>query len=395
MKFPTKTLNTILSARELFNIKKSFTQQHLNGVISDLSPGINKYALTAYKVLSKFNPDNHGLWTKTGAILDKYSPQNLERETVLMTSDLVGLKPGTFNGYLTSGGTESNIYLAWMGRNKLRSSGTGKTVLLHTDLIHHSILKACNLLDVETHNLKLNTETWSIDLDSFSEEIQNLLKKGYKKFLLPLTLGYTLTGTSDDIRAICNKVRILQNKFKINFYIWIDAAFLGLPLALENKLKYIHKTQVSGIVVDFHKLGFAPLTSSLVLFKNGLEKFVETDTKYLNHKDVTLSGSRSGLAAAACWYTIKALGKHGLKNIINKHIEVKDNFFNRIKNETNLKIIYNGSNLHCGIIYTGKPSQTAFFEKKYGLYFKPVELLFTSGIEKFIISRCFFISRHI
>ncbi len=395
MKFPENASNKIKMFLEFSKIKSSFSRQHSVNMLSLLTPNIDRNALYAHKQLIKFNPDNHGMWVNQSERTNKHNSQRLESEVIQMTLGLMGCPSSKFTGYLGSGGTESNIYLAWVGRNYLNKKFPGGNLsLLKTDLTHHSIDKACNILSLTSHTLKLNEKSWSIDLNEFSKTIQKLSQTGYKKFLLPLTLGYTLTGTSDDVEAICKELKTLQKKLKIKFYVWIDASFNGLPSAVRtNNFNPFKNPEVKGLLMDFHKTGFVSLTAGMILLRRGFEKNVETKSIYLDFKDFTLSGSRTGIRAAECWYTIKSLGRKGYLDKYKQIINSRNKIINFLENESDLKIIYNDQSLHCGVILKSNKSKKSFYEKKYGLKFKNTKLLFTKGKLNFLISRCFFINK--
>lgn len=68
-----------------------------------------------------------------------------------------------------------------------------------------------------------------------------------KAFLLPLTLGYTITGTDDDVKKICQIMTDFRKKHNdVDFFIWIDAAFSGISkIFFRKKLSTIQQSQYS------------------------------------------------------------------------------------------------------------------------------------------------------
>jgi glutamate/tyrosine decarboxylase-like PLP-dependent enzyme len=219
-------------------------------------------------------------------------------------------------------------------------------------LSHYSIKKAGKICNLEEEVITLDRLNWAISVDDLKSKIKILIKKGYSGFLLPLTLGYTLTGSDDDLKEVLKTVKkIIKENSGINFFIWIDAAFNGLIYPFLNRnFRPLGDKLIQGIVVDYHKMGMVPYSGGVVLYrKKNLEVVVE-DIDYLAEKDATLLGSRSGAAAAGIWTVIQGLGKDGYRKMIEEQLENKRYFVEKFnKSEVKGRIVYVGNGLNCAI----------------------------------------------
>jgi len=77
--------------------------------------------------------------------------------------------------------------------------------------------------------------------------------------------------------------------------------------------------EVSSITIDPHKMALSTIPAGGLLFRDakGLAS-LETETHYLTRaKQVSLTGTRSGAAAAATYAVMMLLGREGFRNIVN------------------------------------------------------------------------------
>ena len=127
----------------------------------------------------------------------------------------------------------------------------------------------------------------------------------------------TLIEPQIDYEYITKIVEKIRKSLKVEFFLWIDAAFNGLvePF-LNSNFTPFKNAQIQTFSTDFHKYGFVPMPSGLILYRKSLRKLIERPIDYLKEKDNTLLGSRSGISPVGCWNVINALGKVGFKKII-------------------------------------------------------------------------------
>ncbi|MGC8581292.1 MAG: tyrosine decarboxylase MfnA [Thermoplasmata archaeon] len=208
-------------------------------------------------------------------------------------------------GYMTSGGTEGNITSLWIARNY-----TKKTKVLLTKTAHFSILKAINLLGMEGVYIKVN--------DQYQMNIEDLKEKLDENTACIVTsAGSTELGIIDPIEEISD---IANGKFMVH----VDAAFGGFVIPFLSHLKKykfdFSLKSVKTLIADFHKMGMAPVPSSVLLMSN--QKMIESikfETPYLStNYNYTLLGTRPSGAVASSYAALYMLGEKGYTEIVNR-----------------------------------------------------------------------------
>jgi glutamate/tyrosine decarboxylase-like PLP-dependent enzyme len=74
---------------------------------------------------------------------------------------------------------------------------------------------------------------------------------------------------------------------------------------------------IGSISVSGHKFIGSPVTYGIVLTHQPYVKKIETSVEYIGSKDMTILGSRSGLAALFLWYAIQTRSQHFHKEVAN------------------------------------------------------------------------------
>lgn len=212
-------------------------------------------------------------------------------------------------GYITSGGTESNIVALWIAK-RLKP---GADELLLPESAHYSFRRAADLMGLKTVNIPLD-ENFRTNAD--------LIYPSDKTLAVVATAGTTDLGVIDpidEIGEICTKKGL---------YLHVDAAFGGFVIPYLKRLGYpvskfdFEVEGVTSISVDPHKMGMAPIpTGALITRKNLLSK-IKTTPEYLVNPTNTLLGTRSGAPVAATWATMDYLGDDGYLKIVKKCMNV-------------------------------------------------------------------------
>ena len=208
-------------------------------------------------------------------------------------------------GYLTSGGTEGNITSLWIARNY-----TKKTKVLLTKTAHFSILKAINLLGMKGEYVKVNDQ-YQMDIEDLKEKLDD------NTACIVTSAGSTELGIIDPIEKISD---IAEDKFIVH----VDAAFGGFVIPYLSHLKKykfdFSLKSVKTLLADFHKMGMAPVPSSVLLLRN--QKMMESikfETPYLSaNYNYTLLGTKPSGAVAASYAALYLLGENGYKEIVNR-----------------------------------------------------------------------------
>lgn len=394
--FPKKPAYALNLKARIFALENELKKQKKDAGLGYLITYPHTIVVDIWQKLLPYNPNNIGNWSILELPQNQlFSSRTFEREVIFKMIDLYHGDKKKLEGYITSGGTEANIFSSWTGRKYLEKKGIDKEkiCLINTTLTHYSIKKAADVIGVKDFTVGLNEKSWGMDVDSLKKTIKKLYIKGFRGFLLPLTIGYTLTGTLDPYKDICLRVRELKEKIKgIEFFVWVDAALNGLiePF-LNKKFRPFDLPEIQTFLVDFHKFGSVPCPAGVVLYRNDLRKLIEKPIDYLNVKDNTLLGSRSGIASVACWITIQSFGKRGFKKIIAKNKKKMSKFVKKYKNKNGLEFIISRNSLSCGIIVKNRKFNYKKLKEKHGLEFKRVKIKFKDKVKNLLISKAFFL----
>lgn len=279
--------------------------------------------------------------------------QEIECQVIEWNKKLFNCRKPGFEGHVTSGGTESNLFLTWSGREWIKKFTRGKLKLVVSDFTHYSVKKSGRIAGLKEVRVPISEKTWGIDPGSLRELLDKLYKKNVKGVLLPITLGYSSTGAYDSLNEIINVVKEIKSLHKdFHIFIWIDAATQGLPLAfLEKDFRPFSSDLVKGLVVDFHKLGGSPIPAGIVLYRRQLRKIIQRPIDYLLEDDNSVLGSRPGFSALAIWANINSKDKEGWQTEFAKLNLQKASFIESLLELfPKAKLISGKSSLTCAIV---------------------------------------------
>lgn len=314
--------------------------------------------------------------------------RKLEKTVVEYFIKLFGGRLKAYEGYVASGGSESNLFLMWLGKEWFKKFNSGKTILVKTAFTHYSIVKFANLFDIEQFQTGVDEKSWGIDLELFKDSIGLLTKKGYKKFFLPITIGYSSTGTSDNLLGLITSIEELEKKYKIKFFVWVDAAMQGLPFGfLKKDFAPLNSKLVKGFLVDTHKLGLTPIPSGIVIYKKELRALIEKKIDYLAETDATLLGSRPGSAVLAIWSNFINLPKSFWQNRFFKLNQQKDRWVKKLQHDfPKAQVISEKDSLTVAVIVNSSfPKLTKEVEEKYGLFLTKIKYKNSTNKQKFLL----------
>jgi tyrosine decarboxylase/aspartate 1-decarboxylase len=380
-----------LYLRQTKNKLKGRKPEQFLGWLYTLPHSLSTYA---YAYFIDQNPSHLGSWAHSSVSND--STQKMEQEVIKKLTNLYHADPEVMDGYVTSGGTESNLFSVWVGRTYLEKfAKKDRICLLRTDLSHYSVNKSARIAGVKDFVVPLDDDSWGMSPEGFEITLQKLIKNGNRGFLVPITLGYTSTGSSDNLSLIDKIITRLKKTNKdIHFFIWIDAALNGLTLPFITKNFSPFKTPgVQTLCIDFHKLGLVPYPAGIILYRKSLKKLIAQAIDYLPQKDETVSGSRPGSSAVAIWSMIHHMGFEGYKNIIDQCREVKRSFVERLKTVDPLATtISDDSSIHIGVIFSIPIEKFNTLRERFGLFANKAALNFyVKGQKKYTLYKFYFL----
>ena len=299
-----------LSEREIFsyleNAKSEDTDYYR--VLSSMCTHPHKIAVEANRLFIEANLGDLGLFA--GA-------HRLEQEVVRMLGELlhapsIDVPSGdscesSVCGYLTTGGTESNIQavrgmknLVTAGRKKLK--GTPNIVIPLS--AHFSFDKVADMMGIEVRRASLDSE-FRVDLVS----VERLINAN--------TIGIVGIAGNTEFGQVDPIDKLSELALGKELFLHVDAAFGGFIIPfLEKPRPFDFKVPgVTSIAIDPHKMGLSTIPSGALLFRSpSFLDSLKVNTPYLTTKaQFTLTGTRSGASAAATCAVMKYLGYEGYR----------------------------------------------------------------------------------
>lgn len=272
-------------------------------VLSSMCTTPHTIAVKAHMQFIESNMGDFGLFKGTHA---------MEKEVIRMTGSMLHCPDA--EGYLTTGGTESNIQAVRSMRNlhERKSSGVRLNVVVPNSA-HFSFDKISDVLDIEVRKASLDR-----DFKVSPEAMASLIDEN--------TVGLVAIAGSTEFGQVDPVEEISGLALKHGLPLHIDAAFGGFVLPfLEEKHAFDFSLQgVTSIAVDPHKMGLSTIPAGILLFRDfrhldclkAHAPYLTVDSQY------TLTGTRSGAAVAATFAVMKFLGKEGYTGTVSRCMEM-------------------------------------------------------------------------
>ncbi|RQD90149.1 tyrosine decarboxylase MfnA [Methanosalsum natronophilum] len=315
-----------------------------NKVLSTMCTKPHPIAIKAHLMFIESNIGDSGLFPGTSS---------MENTVITSLSQLLNNKNAY--GYITTGGTESNIQALRSIKNI--SDSTNPNIIV-PESAHFSFDKISNLLDIEIKKASLDN-SFKVDLKSVKKLID------HNTIALVGIAGTTEFGQIDPIESLSEIA--IKNKL----FLHIDAAFGGFVIPFLDK-KYIFDFLAPGVTsisLDPHKMGFSTIPSGVILFRNKMFlDNLETSTPYLTSKSqYSLTGTRTGATVAATFAVLKYLGQEGY----SKYVEYCMYLTNKLISGAHKIQIYPLIDpvMNVVVLQVNKPEEVRnYLREKYGWY---------------------------
>jgi histidine decarboxylase len=250
----------------------------------------------------------------------KVQTHELEREVVSFFAQLFRANPKDYWGYVTNGGSESNLYGLYLARELYP-----KAMVYYSESTHYSVRKNIHLLNIPSIVIR-SQENGEIDYTDF----ENTLKMNrHKPAIVLTTFGTTMKEAKDDV----SKIRgILKGLAIQDSYIHCDAALSGTYGAfMEPRLPFDFADGADSISISGHKFIGSPIPTGVIITKRTNRDRISKGISYIGSLDTTITGSRNGHCPLFLWYALKKLGVEGLKNRYLDSLEVAEYCEKRLK----------------------------------------------------------------
>ncbi len=320
-----------------------------------------------------------------------------------MTAALVGYPPGEARGVFTFGGTGGLLYGVKVGLEKAQpGSALGGVrpgaVIVVSSQSHYSCLTVAAWLGIGQDNvIAVPTQLdGAMRIDALEAALRQALQEGKQIAAIVATLGTTDAFALDDLEAIDRVRRRLAEEFELGYLPHIHAdAVIGWAWSVFNDYDFEqnalgfrgrtvralaatherirHLALAESIGIDFHKTGYAPYVSSLVLFRSpdDLERIgrPRQTMPYLYQSGelhpgmVTLETTRSAAGPMAALANLLHLGKEGYRTLLGHAVEMAEVLRERIEAHPHLTVV-NGDNVGPVTLFRAYPDDVNTFSIK-------------------------------
>lgn len=246
----------------------------------------------------------------------KYFNQNtyaIEREVIDYFGRLTHAPDNGFWGYVTSGGTEGNMYGLYLAR-ELYPEG----MVYFSEDTHYSVTKMMRVLHARNIMIK-SQPNGEMDYEDLRETIR--IHRDVTPVIFA-NIGTTMKGAVDDV----GKVRKIMEDLAIpQFYIHGDAALSGMILPFVSDPQPFHFGDgVDSLSISGHKFIGSPIPCGVALALGKNVDRIARSVEYIGALDTTILGSRNGISPLIFWYAFRKYGEKGFKRMVAQCLEVAD-----------------------------------------------------------------------
>lgn len=121
------------------------------------------------------NPNHIGCHTLEKSESFFSGTQKIEKEVIdICAMDILSCPKDSYDGYLASGGTESNIQAIWIYRNFFKKELKAKNheiCILCSEDSHYSMDKAANLLNIDIFKIPVDSKNRKLSLDEIRKTV--------------------------------------------------------------------------------------------------------------------------------------------------------------------------------------------------------------------------------
>ena len=296
------------------------TQERLNGLLRDFEslklqqvgyPCNQNFDYSALLPFLNYCPNNVG---------DPFHDSNfrsntheMEREVVGLFADMMHLSRDDAWGYVTSGGTEGNMYGLYIGREMFPDG-----VVYFSQDTHYSVVKILRVL--KSRNIMIKSQdNGEIDYEDLYETIR--INRDSPVIFIA-NIGTTMKGAVDDVGRVR---KILDDLVITNFYIHADAALSGMVLPfVDEPQPYGFDAGFDSVAVSGHKMIGSPMPCGVALTKREYVGRIARSIEYVGVLDTTLTGSRNAITPLMLWYAFEQHGLDGFREIVGECISVAE-----------------------------------------------------------------------
>ncbi|MDX1963383.1 MAG: pyridoxal-dependent decarboxylase [Pirellulales bacterium] len=302
-----------------------------------------------------------------------------EVRVAAMIADLVGYDPLRATGAFTFGGTGCTLYGVKVGLEKalpgtLKAGLSRPAVVLASDQSHYCVQNVAAWLGLGSNRVRRvpTGPDNAILLPELEQTARAALDAGEAIAAIVVTLGTTDAFGLDDLAGVCEIRDRLASEYRLPYLPHIHAdAVIGWAWSVFNDYDIVANplgfrgrtvralaaatrrigqlSRADSLGVDFHKTGYAPYISSLVLFKERADweriGRPPESMPYLYHSGEyhpgmqTLETSRAGTSMLAALGSLLSFGKEGLRTLLGHAVEMAETLREGVEAHPNLTVL--------------------------------------------------------
>ena len=295
-----------------FRLEPSAIQQRLDSILEQMRaaagrqvgfPGNQNFDYSPLLPFFEYSLNNLG--DPFHNSIYRSNTHQIEREVIAHFSGLTRIDPEQAWGYVTSGGTEGNMYGLYLARERFPNG-----MFYFSEDTHYSVLKNVRVLNVRYIMIK-RQENGEIDYDDLYEMIR--VHRDLPAVFMA-NIGTTMRGAIDDISRV---QEILKDLVVTNTYVHADAALSGMILPfVDDPQPFGFDAGIDSISISGHKLIGAPVPCGVVVTRKSYVERVGRAVEFVGAHDTTLSGSRSSLTPLMMWYALSSYGQGGFRKLV-------------------------------------------------------------------------------
>ncbi|MCH7890810.1 MAG: histidine decarboxylase [Gemmatimonadetes bacterium] len=246
--------------------------------------------------------------------------RSFEQDVLRFFAKMYHAPEDNYWGYVTSGGTEGNMYGLYLARELLPEG-----IVYYSEETHYSVSKVLRVLALR--NIMIKTlANGEIDYEDLRETVR--IHRDVPPIILA-NIGTTMKGAVDNVDTIQG---ILRDFALPNFYIHCDAALSGMILPfVKDPEPYDFAAGIDSISVSGHKMIGSPMPCGVVLAKKNNVDRIARSVEYVGTLDTTISGSRNGLSPLFLWSAIRKLGPSGFREMVVGCLKMADYAIERLR----------------------------------------------------------------
>jgi len=243
----------------------------------------------------------------------------IEVEVLEYFRQLVHAPENGFWGYMTSGGTEGNMYGIYLGRELLPDG-----VVYYSEDTHYSVGKILRVLHARNIMIR-SLPSGEIDYEDLHETLR--LHRDIPPIIFA-NVGTTMKGATDDL----SRIRAILDDLAIHrYYIHVDAALSGMILPfVDDPQPFGFDAGIDSISISGHKMIGSPMPCGVALARKANVDRIARSVEYIGTLDTTLAGSRNAITPLLIWYAIKTQGSEGFRRIVARCLQTADYAIHRL-----------------------------------------------------------------